>query len=247
MTIGIKSISTSSATPGQVTLTTSESPSATAIGDRVFIVNGNNFYGLANMGTPTATGSPTMNAITNAVADGGANLAHVKGWWYVVNTAGAQTINVTETGTHDEEKYLVAYVLSGVDTSANPIDAAANSTGSSASWAAASVSPVNADSFLIVVANSGGGAAGNPFTTPGTYTEDADFSVGASNMGVVAAHKQLSASGATGTITFTAASSQPYGAVTIAIKTASGLSNPIMLENDNGAILLEDGTMLRVE
>jgi hypothetical protein len=225
--ISIKSITVGTATPGQVSVTTSETPTATAAGDIVVVFHGNNFYAATNMVAPTATGSPTVTAITGTglPADGGTNLAHIKAYWYQANTAGAQTISETETGTHDEEKYLIAVVLSGADTS-TPIDAAAGSTGaSSASFVAPAVSPTTSDAFLIAVASDGGGAMGGPFTTPATYTEDADFAVGASNLSGVVAHKQLAASGSTGTITFTATTAEPWAAVTLAIKTG-GAAGP---------------------
>jgi hypothetical protein len=225
--ISIKSITVGTATPGQVSVTTSETPTATAAGDIVVVFHGNNFYAATNMVAPTATGSPTVTAITGTglPADGGTNLAHIKAYWYQANTAGAQTISETETGTHDEEKYLIAVVLSGADTS-TPIDAAAGSSGaSSASFVAPAVSPTTSDAFLIAVASDGGGAMGGPFTTPATYTEDADFAVGASNLSGVVAHKQLAASGSTGTITFTATTAEPWAAVTLAIKTG-GAAGP---------------------
>jgi hypothetical protein len=225
--ISIKSVTVGTATPGQVAVTTSETPAATAAGDIVVVFHGNNFYAATNMVAPTATGSPTMTAITGTglPADGGTNLAHIKPYWYQANTAGAQTISETETGTHDEEKYLIAVVLSGADTS-TPIDAAAGSSGaSSASFVAPAVSPTTSDAFLIAVASDGGGAMGGPFTTPATYTEDADFAVGASNLSGVVAHKQLAVSGSTGTITFTATTAEPWAAVTLAIKTG-GAAGP---------------------
>jgi hypothetical protein len=95
---------TNTGTTATVSVTTSETPSATAVGDLVLVFHLNDFYTTTTMGTPTATGSPTLTAITGGSADGGSNLGHINGWWYVANTAGAQTITVTETGAHDEEK-----------------------------------------------------------------------------------------------------------------------------------------------
>jgi hypothetical protein len=209
---------------------TSESPSATLIGDLVVVLYGNDFYTLANMGVPTATGTPTMNAITGTglPADGGSNLAHTLGYWYVANTAGAQTISATETGSHDEEKCLVAYVLSGADTT-TPIDAAAGNTGSgTTSMVAPAVSPATADAYVVTLTNTGGGGSVASYTTPAPLTEDAEIHVG--GLAGVYAHAQLSVSGSTGTFTFTAASSQPYAAITAAIKTAAAGPAPYPFE-----------------
>lgn len=209
---------TSSAT---VAVTTSESPTVTAVGDLVVVLWSNDFYTLAAMSSIAATGAPTMNAIATAVADGGSNLGHIKGYWYVANTAGAQTITGTETGTHDEEKSMIAYVLGGADTT-TPIDNAANGTGATASTnIAPAVVPTTTTAFVIVQVSSGGGVNTASYTTPGSLTEDGEFHINTAYSGVYAS-AQLSASGSTGTFTFTPATSINYSAVSIAIKTASG-------------------------
>jgi hypothetical protein len=127
--IAISSITsgTDTGASATVSVTTSESPTTTKVGDLVVVVYANDFYALSNMGTPSATGTPTMNAIAGATGDGGSNEAHIKAWWYVANTAGAQTVSATETGAHDEEKSITAYVLTGADTT-TPVDAAAGNT-----------------------------------------------------------------------------------------------------------------------
>jgi hypothetical protein len=215
---------TNTGTTATVSVTTSETPSATAVGDLVLVFHSNDFYTTTTMGTPTATGSPTLFAITGGSADGGANLGHINGWWYVANTAGAQTISVTETGTHDEEKALTVYVLSGADTT-TPIDNATNTSGTtSTSDVAPSASPSTADAFVIAATVSGGGSASTGYTTPGPLTEDIDFTVG--GLSGVFGSAQLSAAGATGTYTFTASTSIPWSAVTVTIRTGTAVAAP---------------------
>jgi hypothetical protein len=209
---------TNNGSTATVSVTTAET-SATAVGDVVVIIYGNNYYALSNMGTPSATGTPTMNAITAATADGGSNFAHIKAWWYVANTSGAQTITATETGSHDEEKYLLAYVFSGADTTA-PIDAAAGGSGGATTPnPAPSVSPTTSDAYLIAATSSGGGNWTAGYTTPAPLTENGELSVG--GLAGVYATVQLSASGATGAYNFVPDGSVPYASVTIAVKVAT--------------------------
>jgi hypothetical protein len=217
---------TNTGTTATVSVTTSETPSATAVGDLVVVFHLNDFYTTTTMGTPTATGSPTLTAITGGSADGGSNLGHINGWWYVANTAGAQTITVTETGAHDEEKGLIAYVLGGANTT-TPIDNATNASGvSSTSDVAPSASPATADAFVIALTCSGGGAFSTGYTTPAPLTEDIDFTVG--GLSAAAGSAQLSASGATGTYTFTASTSIPWSAVTVTLRTGTAVAAPIV-------------------
>lgn len=221
MAISIKSITpggqaTSSAT---VTCTTDETPSATAIGDLVIVFYVNDFYDATNMGTPSATGTPTMNAITNAAQDSGTNELHSKGHWYVANTGGAQTISATETGTHDEEKLIYAVVLGGADTT-TPIDDSQGTfnTASVGTHAAPSVSPATSDAFLVVLCAN---KLNRTYTTPAPLTEQDETAIGGA-LDAVIATQQLSASGATGTFGFTPSSASGFLAVTVAVKTASG-------------------------
>lgn len=230
MAIGIKSITTATnnGSSATISVTTSESPSTTQVGDLVIVIHGNDFYALSNMGTPTATGSPTMNSIVNA--DGGTNEGHLKCWYYIANTGGAQTVSVTETGAHDEEKSLAVYVLSGADTSGSPIDGtpASNSSSSgTSSQVCNSVSPTNADSFCIQALTSGAGAAAGSYTAPGGTTKQYDIRV-STFMSAAGGTKQLVSSGATGTFTWTTDVPVPYASATFAIKTAatSGSSAP---------------------
>ena len=193
----------------------------TAVGDLLIIAHLNDFYALSNISAPSCTGSPTMNAITNGVADGGTNEAHIKTYWCVVNTAGANTVTFTETGTHDEEKAGAIFVLTGANTS-NPIDdaaGAASATGS-ATVPAPSVSPTTPDALLICLACSGAGVNETSWTPPTGMSEQFDVSFN-SAMGYTGATVGLTSSGATGAKNFTPAGSTPYGTVSIAVRGAA--------------------------
>jgi hypothetical protein len=178
------------------------------------------------MPTPTVGGSTTgVNPVTNGTADGGTNEGHIKTYTFAVTSGGAQTVSVTETGSHDEEKCMTVYVLSGVDTT-TPVDAAANfatATGN-ANQDSPSVSPPSSDAYLICHNNSGGGSATASYTSPGSMAEQYELHQG--GLSGVGATEQLAASGATGVRTFVAANSIPWATVSVAMKTASGAAAP---------------------
>lgn len=186
-------------------------------GDQLVIIHCNDFYTLASMPTPTVGGSTTgVTAITGGSADAGSNLAHIKSYIYSVTSSGDLAVAVTESGSGDEEKALIVYVLSG----ANGEDGAAGGTGaSSTSWVCPTVSPSGTDSLLICHGNSGGGASAGT-TTWSTMTEAYDQIFGGMNL--TGATEQLSASGATGTRTATMTNALAYASLTIAVKTAGG-------------------------
>lgn len=201
--------------PISVTLTGTKQPQA---GDVLLIIVGNNFYALSNITTPTVGGS-TTGVVASVTADAGTNSAHMKSYTYVVGSTGDLTVQETETGTTDEEKSLIVYVLSGVDIS-TPIDDAQSATGASSSTQTApAVSPTTTDAFLICEVNTGA-SGGNTYTPPSGMTEDCDLSL----VGLYQASSaslQLSASGSTGTKSFTANASNPYAAGSWAMRTAS--------------------------
>jgi len=221
--IAISSITTATndGTSATISVTTSESPTATQVGDFVVVVHSNDFYTLANMPTPTATGTPTLTNIVDA--DGGTNQGHIRCWWYRANTGGAQTVSVTETGAHDEEKFMAVYVLTGVDTGASPIDGTPATNSSSTqqtSQVCNSVTVTNADSYVIQALAAGTGVAAPSYTPPGGTTKQYDQHVGGGSHG--GGVKQLSASGATGSFTWTIPpSGTPYASATFAVKTAA--------------------------
>jgi hypothetical protein len=190
--------------------------------DVLLIVHCNDFYGLANMPTPTVDGSTTgVTAITNGTADAGSNGAHAKSYWWLNGSTANRTISVTETGTADEEKGLTVFVLSGVDT-ATPIDVAGNTSSAPTgpTFVLTAVSPTSSDAYLIGHVNTGGGNnGGGSVTPPGSMAEAYDVSVG--GITYAGATQQLAASGSTGTRTFTPASDAGFAGLLIAVKAAA--------------------------
>jgi hypothetical protein len=206
--------------PVSVTLDGTRQPNA---GDVLVIIHFNDFYDLSNMPTPTVGGSSTgVTAITNGTADQGASAAHAKSYTFVVGSTGDLTVSVTETGSADEEKGLAVYVLSGVDT-ATPVDIAGNNVDSASDFdqIAPSVSPTSSDAYLICHTNSFTGTTGT-YTPPGGMTEAYDLATG--NLNASGATEQLSASGATGTRTFT--STQLITSVNLSIAAKTGGAPP---------------------
>lgn len=205
------------------TLTGTRQPQA---GDLLLIIHGNDFYALSNMPTPTVGGSTTgVGAVSGGSADAGTNHAHIKSYTFAVGSTGDLTVSVTETGSGDEDKSLVVYVLSGADTS-TPTDGAAGNFNISATTThdAPSVSPGSSDAFLVCHDNSGGGSSASSYTPPSGMTEQYDAQVG--GISHTGATLQLSASGATGTKTFTPSGSVEYATISVAIRTASGAAAP---------------------
>jgi hypothetical protein len=216
--VSISSLTTNTndGTSATISVTTSESPVTTQVGDLVVVIHGNNFYALSNMPTPTATGSPTLTNIVDA--DGGTNQGHIRAWYYYANTGGAQTVSVTETGAHDEEKDLAVFVLTGA-ASSSPIDGAASGFSTTdAQPVCPSISPATSDAYLIAPVQSGGAAGPGGYTPPGSLTEKYDVTVG--QLEAAGGIAQLVVSGATGTFTWTNGVNRPYASATFAIKTA---------------------------
>lgn len=221
MAIAVRSVTVGTDTGASATVAAT-TPTTTQVGDLLVVGYSNDFYTLAAMGTPTCTGSPTLTAVTSGTADGGSGEGHIKTYTAVANTAGANTVTVTETGTHDEEKAMVIYVLTGADTT-TPVDAAANLVGTpiNDNQNAPSASPATSDALLICFNNSG--PSGNSaYGTPAPMTEQYEIHVG--GMSGVGATEQLAASGATGVRTFTCVPGNNilWVAVSIAIRTAAG-------------------------
>lgn len=214
-----------------ISVTTSESPATTQVGDLVIVVHGNNFYALSNMPTPTATGGPTLLNIVDA--DGGTNFGHLRCWWYVANTSGAQTVSVTETGAHDEEKSMAVYVLSGADTS-SPVDGTASNfdSGTGSAPVCSSISPATATALAFNAINNGGPTAPTSYTPPGAVTEQYDVGVG--GLRAAGGTDQLSASGPTGAFNWTTVGpDRPWASVTFAIKSATGAASVVGTKSTN--------------
>lgn len=230
MTIGIRGgtpathhLVGSSGTALSVTLTGTRQPQN---GDLLWIWHGNDFYALSNMPTPSVGGSTTGVAL-QVTADAGTNQSHTKGYSKPITATGDLTVSVTETGTGDEERMLVVYVLSGADT-ASPIDGTP-STGfsitSTNTRVLSAISPTNTDSMLFGHISPGPSAGGTGYTPPGApWVEDYDAdSGGGTAFWYTGGHEQLSASGSTGTRTFTLLSSvAEWSGAMVAIKASSG-------------------------
>lgn len=235
MAISIKSVAVGTTDGSSTTVSvTSAETIATAVGDLVVVIHANNFFTLSTMGTPSATGSPTLTHIADS--DGGTNNAHVKTWWYVANTAGAQTISVTETGTANEEKALVVYVLASADTT-SPVDGTpAARFGTSTTETApvcGSVTTSQAGSLLLHALCDGGGNPSTSYTPPAGVTKDEEWHPDGFYGGATG-HKPLAGAGATGDLAWTTTGAR-YASLAIAIKAAAG-----------GATIAPDGVSVPV-
>lgn len=228
MAITIRSVTvgTNTGLTATVSATTPATGGGAAItGDVLLIIHTNDFYALSNMPTPTTVPSLTVTAVTGGTADGGTNDAHIKCYTATVGTGGAQVVSVTETGNADEEKALTVYVLGGVDTT--PIDVAAGFFGTpgNENQTCPSISPSTADALLVCADNSGPSST-SAYGSPGSMTEQYEIHVG--GMSGVGATEQLTASGATGTRTFTCAAGDNivWASVSIAMRAAGGAAAP---------------------
>jgi hypothetical protein len=220
-TIRSVTVGTNNGSSPTVAATTPSEGDVAQAGDTLLVIHCNDFYAFANMGTPAVSpGSPELSPVPNGSADSGDTGAHIRSYTATVATSGAQTVSVTEAAPGDEEKAIVVFVLADADA-ANPVDDAAGTFGSSATpQPAPSVSPSTSDALLICHVNSGGGASTASYTSPGGMAEQYEIHVG--GLSGVGATEQLAAAGATGTRTFTAASSVQWAAVSIAIRSAAG-------------------------
>ena len=219
----------STSNPVSVTLNGTRQP---ATDDVLVIVHFNNFYAATNMPTPTVGGSTSgVAAITNGSADAGTNQAHVKTYTYVAASTGDLTVAVTETGSADEEKGLAVYVLTGVDTT-TPVDVAGGSFSATqqTSHVLSAISPTSSDAFLLAHCHVGAGQGGAPYTVPGSMTQQYNSSVGGV-MAYAGATEQLSASGSTGTRTFTPnpPDNVVWAGVLVAVKTATAGGGPTLM------------------
>jgi len=210
--------------PTSLNLTGARQPQS---GDVLLIIHTNDFYALSNMPTPTVAGSTSgVVAVTGGSADGGSDQGHAIAYTYVVGSTGDVTVAVDETGSADEEKALVVYVLSGVDTT-TPIDVAGALNSAQLSTGelhAPSISPTSSDAFLVCHVSTGGGtSAGAAIDHPGSMTETLDVNVNG-NFSIGNAVLQLVASGATGAKVFlqTVPNNAQGVSLSIAIKTAGG-------------------------
>lgn len=144
----IKSVTISSSLPssGTQTVVTGEDI-PTEVGDFVLLLQFSDYRLKSQVGLPVANGSITATEIVFPGIDNGAKF---RASYYFATTDGAQTIVGTTSSPADDDKRLVAIVISGVDSS-DPVDVFASAdTGSS----------VN------------GGAGENFYQTPAVTTTD---------------------------------------------------------------------------
>lgn len=222
MAISVKSVTTNAISNGGTSISVT-TPSA-SVGDLLIIILSNDYYNFSELTLTSITPTATATEITAFGDDGGTNSAHFKAWWAPVTTAGAATVQA-DTAHADEEKTLVVYVLSGADTS-SPIDAAASSgtTQTVQNPAAPSISPTTSDALLInhISSDSSTTAATSTVTPPGSASNTYSFTDPSIFMRSAGGSEQLSASGATGTRTWTGTRSDTNWIMgSMAIKTAA--------------------------
>lgn len=217
-------------TTATISLTTA---TAAQSGDLVVVAHANDFFTLATMQTPVATGTPTMHPIPGATVDGGTGHVHIKAYWYVANTAGAQTISVTETGQADEDKALIAVIMGAADIG-TAIDAAASSFASASTQVAPAVT-TDVASFILTIITSDVFAQQAAYGTDAALHEDTEFHIGLQS-GVIASTRQDTA-GTAGPYSFTVANAVGYGAATIAVIPAGGTPLGLATETDTAFAL----------
>lgn len=225
MAIVLRSVTVATNTGSSPTIaaTTPSAGDPAQVGDVVLVVHGNDFYALTAMPSPTATGSPTLTLVPSGTADGGTGEGHIKPYTYVVNTGGAQTVSVTETGTADEEKDLAVWVWAGVDSAA-PVDIAANLNGTPGNdhQICPGVTTNFANSMLVCINNSGPTSTASYGSPISPFVEQYEIHVG--GMSGVGGNEPLGAAGATGSREYTCVpgDSHLWVASTIALKAAAG-------------------------
>ena len=188
---------------------------AAAVGDLVLMVYSNNYRAYADIADPVVTGTPAQNFIGGR--DNGLNSFHLKAWWCLVNTAGAQTVTVTETGIGDEEKCLSAYVIG--NASASPVDdfKTGLSTVTATPWVAPAVTATGPADFVIAHVGSSTNfhnrtvTVGAPLTSDAAQITDANWTYACGSV-------SLAAAGTAGPYNFTPSGAEQYVSCTIAIK-----------------------------
>jgi len=193
-------------------------------GSLVVAIHCNDSFDITNMVAPVLSSfSPTMNLW--GVSDGGLNLSHVKVWAFdypAGAAASSRTLTCTETGSHGEDKGLSVWWFSGAAAAASALRELVASGSPSVAQGTHVLTGLSAAAqsgdFLIGHIRTSNSAGTASFTPPGTMTEQYDISNFTHFTG---ANETLAASGATGTRTFTPASSVPWVGVLFAIAPAA--------------------------
>lgn len=178
-------------------------------------------YGYTTIADPSGSDLTWTNIASATATDVGpfaVTILH-KVWWAVADAA--ITSFTLAHGENDQYGYVLTSI-SGADTT-TPVDVASSANGdtvSTTSVVAPSISPAGSDSLLLCAAGNWPSSGGGTWTVPSGMTEREDF---ASWDYYALATLGLSASGATGTKTFTLTNdSGNWLASSIAIKSASG-------------------------
>jgi hypothetical protein len=191
--VGQASAFSNTGSPGTASSISQTNPAATQVGDTVYLIQADDFYTLAGLGTPTGTAVTTWTEQTGPRFDGGSDKCHVRVWKGVVTTGGAATVIANWTTNGDQERYAQTLVFSG------PVDLDVGSSAANAATPAVSASlTTTGTNDLLVVAVTTHAIVNNPFTFPATmtpYTRRDSPSLGSFQAGV----EQLTAAGATGT------------------------------------------------
>ncbi len=212
-------------------------PSTVPDGSLIVAIHCNDYRDYSNMVAPTLDfGSPTMQSLGGN--DGGSLLSHIKVWAFdypAGATGTARTLTCTETGTHDGDKGLSVFALSGAATAASCLDGTLTATGSPSSSQSPhvlnGVTTGAAGSMLFGHIRTSNGAGGVTFTAPGSMTEQYDVANFTQFTGAV---ETLAGTGATGTRTFTPTGSVPWVGVLFAIAPAAGASTGITVISLSG-------------
>lgn len=218
-------------------------------GSVVIAIHDNDFRDYVNMVAPVLSSfSSTMNFLGGN--DGGSNLSHIKVWAFdypAGAAASSRTLTCTETGTHDGDKGLSVWWFSGAAAAASALDALVAS-GSPSSGAGQSTEVLTgltaavAGEFLIGHVRTSNGAGTASYTSPASMTEQYDV---ANFTRFSGASEVLAASGATGTRTFTPASSVPWVGVLFALLPSGGATVNAAVTFGAAPTLAASGTIVQ--
>lgn len=197
---------------------TATTGAGTAIGDVIYVIHMDDFYTAAAMTAPTATGVTFTQQ--GATVDMGSNFEHAKVWSTTAVANGALTITCHSTQT-DQERYMVTYVLTGANATADVVGAG-GSTSNQTALSIPSISPTGTTDLLIAAWEATENTAGTLTAFTNGMTQQGS-STNISNVAICAtASKTLSASGATGACSCTLGPGGSHWAGVLVAVSASG-------------------------
>ena len=198
-------------------------------GDTLIVIHFNNYYTITSWADPTfSAGVGSLTSLGTVDSAPGVNtgntIAHIRTWTAPVTSTGTKT--VTFAPKTDEEHVGVVLVVRNYDSVDAAFSGGFDITASAYDTIAPSVSPTTANALLICgVMTRGDNLTGYAtWTPPGSMTERADRKV-SPFLSASVATQELTASGATGTQTFTpatAAGATGSAWFSIALKGAAG-------------------------